>query len=430
MQMYDIIYNKRQGEKLSAEEIRYFVNGYTKGEIPDYQISALLMAIYFQGLDEDEIIELTASMRDSGDRLDLSTFGNLAVDKHSTGGVGDKTTLIVAPLAASLGLKVAKMSGRGLGHTGGTVDKLESIAGFQTELTQDAFLKQVEEIGIAVIGQSGNLTPADKKIYALRDVTATVDNIGLIASSIMSKKLAAGAKSLVLDVKVGSGALMKTLDDSRRLAQTMVKIGQGCGVKTAAVLSNMDIPLGNAVGNALEVMEALAVLRNEKHGDLRRLCVELVGIMAMQALGIPLEEGRKMAEESLSDGKAEAKFVQWITYQGGRADWLEDGLALSKKHLVCAKESGYLSHMETATIGRVATMLGAGRSVIDEEIDYGAGIVLLKKTGDPVKKGEPLAEFYTNRDILEQAERIFDQALTICDVQPMEKKPLIYEIIS
>ena len=324
MRIYDVIKKKRDGFALTKEEIEFFIKGYVEGSIHDYQASALCMAIFFQGMDARETADLTLAMANSGDTVDLSRFGDLTVDKHSTGGVGDKTTLIVAPIVASLGCVMAKMSGRGLGHTGGTIDKLESIEGFNTALTPEEFFTQVEKNGVAVVGQTGNLTPADKKLYALRDVTATVDNLSLIASSIMSKKLAAGSHTIVLDVKCGSGAFMKTPEDARALAQAMVEIGKSCGRNVAAVITNMDRPLGNNIGNSLEVIEAIQVLQNNGAEDLKEVCLALASEIVSLSKGIAIDEAKKLTEQALHSGKALEKFKEWISSQGGNKAWVEN----------------------------------------------------------------------------------------------------------
>ena len=401
MRIYDIITKKKHGEELTDGEIAFFVDGYTRGEIPDYQISALMMAIYYRGMCDREIATLTREMARSGSMLDLSQFGNLTVDKHSTGGVGDKTTLIVAPIAASLGCKVAKMSGRGLGHTGGTVDKLESFPGYNTSLSPEDFLAQVEKIGISVIGQSGNLAPADKKLYALRDVTATVDSIPLITSSIMSKKLAAGSHTIVLDVKCGSGSFMKTPEDARLLAEKMVEIGKRNGRSIAALITNMDIPLGHAIGNSLEIKEAVSVLSGEGPDDLRAVCIELATNMVSLTLGIPENEARCAVKDAISSGKALTKFKEWIIEQGGDKTYANDPYSLpvsSFSHDVLAKSDGYISKMNAEEIGLASVALGAGRETKDDAIDFSAGIIVHKKVGDAVKTGDVIATLYTNKE--------------------------------
>ena len=390
MRMYDIIQKKKTGNELSEQEIKFFVDGYTKGEIPDYQASALMMAIYFNKMTDEETAFLTTSMANSGDSIDLSQFGVFSVDKHSTGGVGDKTSLIIAPIVASLGGKVAKMSGRGLGHTGGTVDKLESIPGYKTTLEVDEFLKQVDDIGVAVIGQSGNLAPADKKLYALRDVTATVDSIPLITSSIMSKKIAAGSHSIVLDVKCGSGAFMKTPEDAEVLAKEMVKIGRLCGRKMAALITDMDTPLGYAVGNSLEVIEAVSVLKGENRGDLFEVCVSLASNMISLVFSIDIYEAKRKVLKSIESGKAFEKMKEWISSQNGDARYLEDTSLFEKAKYsthVFSAESGYIKKMDTEEIGLISVLLGAGRTKKEDRIDFSAGSIINKKTGDFFKLG-------------------------------------------
>ncbi len=428
MRMYDLIEKKKNAGALSAEELAFLVHGFTAGAIPDEQMAAFAMAVCFQGMNGAETAALTMEMAQSGDQVDLSALGPATVDKHSTGGVGDKTTLIVAPLVAALGGKVAKMSGRGLGHTGGTIDKLESIPGYRTVLDERAFLEQVQRIGVAVVGQSGNLAPADKKLYALRDVTATVDSMPLIASSIMSKKLAAGAHSIVLDVKVGSGAFMKTAEEAEQLADCMVKIGQSAGRRMAALITNMDRPLGFAVGNALEVAEAVAVLRGRGPKDLTALCLALAAEMLALSRGWLLEESRAKAEEALHSGMAFAKMKEWIAAQGGDCTVLDQPERLpgaAESDWVLAEQSGYIARMDAEKIGIAAMMLGAGRLTKEASIDYGAGLMLLKKTGDFANRGEPLARLYTNRvDTMEDARRAFLSALSFAQALP-EARPLI-----
>ena len=427
MRMVDIIAKKRDGGVLSEQEIRFLIEGYTNGGIPDYQMSAWAMAVLFRGMTAEETAILTDAMMRSGDTVDLSRFGGLSVDKHSTGGVGDKTTLIVAPIVAALGGKVAKMSGRGLGHTGGTVDKLEAVPGFRTTLTPEEFRKQVEDIGVAVIGQSGNLTPADKKLYALRDVTATVDSLPLIASSIMSKKLAAGSRSIVLDVKCGSGAFMKTEADGRALAQAMVDIGKACGRNVAALITNMDIPLGTHVGNALEVKEAVEVLSG-KDGDLRTICTELAANMLALCHDWDLEEARVRVLDAIDSGKALDTMKRWLKAQGGDPDFNK----LPKAAVVVpvtAERSGWITHMDAAKVGIGSSLLGAGRMKKDDPIDYAAGIVLEKKTGDHVEAGDVLAWLHTNEESrLPGAEAMLLEALTWGETKP-EEQPLIYGIV-
>ena len=432
MNMYDIITKKKHGEELSDEEIGFFVDGYTRGDIPDYQASALMMAICLCGMNERETTTLTIAMAHSGDTVDLEEFGTLSVDKHSTGGVGDKTTLIVTPIVASLGAKVAKMSGRGLGHTGGTIDKLESFPGYDVSLEAENFKKQVREIGISVIGQSGNLAPADKKLYALRDVTATVDSIPLITSSIMSKKLAAGTKSIVLDVKFGSGAFMNTLDKATELATNMVKIGNCAGRRVSALITNMDMPLGQAVGNILEVKEAIEVLSGGGPDDLREVCLGLASEMVSLSLDKTHKEAMAMCVSALNSGDALAKFREWIKAQGGDARYIDTPWLFPTAKFVreiVAKEDGYVTAMNTERIGSAAVMLGAGRITKSDEIDYSAGLRILKKTGDYVMKGEALAEIYTNNESsLDTAESVYRDAVTLGQ-KPARELPLIYKVI-
>lgn len=432
MRIYDIILNKRNKKELTDEEIEFFVSGYTSGEIPDYQASALLMAIYFNGMTERETATLTDAMARSGDTVDLSCFGELSADKHSTGGVGDKTSFIVGPIVASLGGKVTKMSGRGLGHTGGTVDKLESIPSYKINLSNEEFISQVDKVGMAIIGQSGNLTPADKKIYALRDVTATVDSIPLITSSIMSKKIASGSHSIVLDVKVGSGAFMKTPEDAKILAENMVKIGKRCGRNMAALITNMDSPLGNTVGNALEIKEAVAVLKGEQGGDLKDICIELSAAMLSLIYGISLDVAREKALQALKSGKAYEKMLEWIGAQGGDTAYIKDTSLFPKsafEYEVTSDCDGFITSMDTEGIGVASVILGAGRMKKDEKIDYSAGIVINKKTGDRVSKGETLCTLYTNdENAIEQAKKRYLSSLTFGQ-NKKEAEPLIYEVI-
>lgn len=403
MRMYDIIHKKRCGLALDEPEIRFFVEGYTRGDIPDYQASALCMAICCRGMTSGETAVLTDAIMRSGDVVDLSMFGDLSVDKHSTGGVGDKTSLIVAPVVASLGGKMAKMSGRGLGHTGGTVDKLESIAGYRTSMTREEFIETVKNVGVCVVGQSGDLAPADKKLYALRDVTATVDCVPLIASSIMGKKLAAGAKSIVLDVKAGSGAFMKTVDDARKLADEMIRVGTMCGRNVRALVTNMDIPLGHNVGNSLEVAEAVRVLRGEQKGDLYEICVALASNLVSMFKKISVQESQLMVAKSIESGAAFAKMKEWIAAQGGDVSMIEDTLKLPRapySREIASPCDGYISHMNTEGIGLCASLLGAGRVNKGDSIDFGAGIELAKKTGDYVGKGEKIATLHASNEAL------------------------------
>jgi len=412
MLMTEIIEKKRDGFKLTKEEIEFFIEGYTKGEIPDYQASALCMAIYLKGMDDEEATELAIAMRDSGDKMDLSSLSGKKVDKHSTGGVGDKTSLVLAPLVASFGLKFAKMSGRGLGHTGGTLDKLESIKGFNIAVKPEDFIKQVQKVGMAIVGQTGNLTPADKKLYALRDVTATVSSIPLIASSIMSKKLAAGADIIVLDVKVGAGAFMKNLDDARHLAKLMVNIGDNCGRDVTAVLTNMEEPLGLAVGNALEVIEAINTLKGNGPKDLLDLCLE-IGSYHLTDAGLfkTRDEAKDAMRENIKNGKALAKFKEFVAAQGGDPSFADDTtkFAQAKEIIeVKADKSGFVSHIDALAIGHAGMLLGAGRETMADKIDPAVGIVLNKKVGDSVEKGETLCYIYTNgKNTKESMDRAF-----------------------
>ena len=432
MRIYDIIKKKRDGGELSREEIYFFINGYVDGSIHDYQAAALCMAIFYKGMTEEETAYLTSAMAESGDTVDLSCFGALSADKHSTGGVGDKTTLIVAPIAASLGCVMAKMSGKGLGHTGGTIDKLESIQGFNTALSPEEFFQVVNKTGLAVVGQTGNLTPADKKLYALRDVTATVDSLPLIASSIMSKKLAAGAKNIVLDVKYGSGAFMKTPEAATELAQAMVKIGESCGRNTSAVITNMDIPLGHNVGNALEVKEAIDVLTGNGPQDLKEVCLSLATQIVAITKGISSAEARALTEDALASGKAFNKFKEWIAAQGGNIEWIENTTLFPQASItyeITAEADGHISAMDTEKIGICAVILGAGRETKDSAIDMSAGIVLKKKTGDKISKGEALAVLHTNdAAAISSAKACFMRAITVTNDAP-SLSPLIYNII-
>ena len=432
MRMVDLIEKKRDGGVLTDDEIRFIIRGFTDGSIPDYQMSAFAMTVFYKGMTDHETAVLTDAMMHSGDTVDLSRFGDKSVDKHSTGGVGDKTTLIVAPIVSSLGGKMAKMSGRGLGHTGGTVDKLESIPGYQTTLSADAFMRQVEQVGVAVIGQSGNLTPADKKLYALRDVTATIDSLPLITSSIMSKKLAAGAHSIVLDVKIGSGAFMKTLEDGQKLAESMVRIGRACGRNVVAVMSNMDIPLGFYIGNALEVREAVEVLQGHGCPDLTGVCITLAANMLHLCNGWPIEEATKQAQEAISSGRAFEQMKRWIAAQGGDASVLEDFSKLpqaSTVHEILAPQDGWISRMDTQKVGEASSILGAGRMTKEDTIDFAAGIVLSKKTGDFAKKGDVLARLYTNKpEAIAESEAMFLRALCWSEEQPAPET-LIFDII-
>lgn len=433
MRMYDLIMKKRNGNALSDEEIDFMVQGYTKGEIPDYQMSAMTMAIFFQGMNRQETLALTMSMAHSGDMLNLSDIKGIKVDKHSTGGVGDKTSLALTPMVAALGVPVAKMSGRGLGHTGGTIDKLESFAGFSTAISEEQFKNNVNNIGIAIMGQTADLAPADKKLYALRDVTATVDNMSLIASSIMSKKLAAGADAIVLDVKTGSGAFMKKEEDAFGLAQEMVMIGNGAGRKTTAVISDMDQPLGYAVGNALEVKEAIDTLNGHGPEDFVELCLTLGSHMVVAAgKAENVEDARKMLERVIEDGSALDKLAEFIGSQGGDKELVYHPENLPKASLVeeiPAPVEGYIEHIVCDEIGICSLILGGGRETKESEIDLSVGLVLCKKVGDFVKKGEALATIHANDvEKLSTARERFLKAYSFCDA-PVEKKKLIKGII-
>ena len=429
MRMYDLITKKKHKEALTDAEIEYMIDGYVKGDIPDYQMSSMLMAIWFNGMNDHEITELTKVMAKSGDMIDLSAIAGKKVDKHSTGGVGDKTTLIVAPIVAACGGKVAKMSGRGLGHTGGTVDKLESIPGYRTVLDRKEFFDTVNKCGVSLIGQSGNLAPADKKLYALRDVTATVDCIPLIASSIMSKKLAAGSDCILLDVKTGSGAFMKTLDDSIKLAQTMVNIGEGAGRRTVALITDMDTPLGYGIGNSIEVMESMDVLKGHGPEDLTEVSLQLAANMLyLVGKGTP-EECRKMAEKSIEDGTAFETFCTMVRAQDGDDSVLRDYEKFPKApytYDIVAQESGYIEHQNAEEIGEVSVVLGAGRETKESAIDFSAGIILHKKFGDKVEKGDCLATLYTSKEsALKEAEKMYRDATKTGPDAP-KKEPLVY----
>ena len=432
MRMVDIIEKKRDGHELTTAEINFFIEGYTKGEIPDYQASALAMAIFFQDMTDRERADLTRAMVESGDTIDLSAIDGVKVDKHSTGGVGDTTTLVLAPLVASLGIPVAKMSGRGLGHTGGTIDKLESIAGFHVELTREQFIDLVNRDKVAVIGQSGNLTPADKKLYALRDVTGTVNSIPLIASSIMSKKIAAGADAIVLDVKTGDGAFMKTEEDAKELAHAMVRIGNHVGRKTIAIISDMSQPLGFAIGNALEVKEAIETLQGKGPKDLTELVLTLGSQMVILAgKAKTTEEAKSMLKESISSGKALAKFKDFLTNQGGDASIVDDLSKLPQakyKIELPAKQSGYVSRMVADEIGIASMILGAGRATKEDVIDLAVGLVLHKKVGDKVTEGESLLTIYSNREDVEEVKQKLYDNIFISDTATEPK--LIHTIIT
>lgn len=434
MRMYDLILKKRNGGELSKQEIDYFVDNYTRGQIPDYQVSALLMAIYFKKMNERETADLTMAMVNSGDILDLSNIEGIKVDKHSTGGVGDTTTLVLGPMVASLGIPVAKMSGRGLGHTGGTIDKLESFNGFSVEMTKEKFIENVNKIKLAVGGQTGDLAPADKKLYALRDVTATVDNVSLIASSIMSKKIAAGADCIVLDVKVGDGAFMKTSEAAFELANEMVNIGNSVNRKTVAIISDMDQPLGFAVGNALEVKEAIDTLKGNGPKDLLELCLTLGGNMVVLAKkASTIEEARKLLVETISSGKAVEKLKEFVYAQGGDASYIDNIEKLpSAKHIipVISSEEGYVGNIHAENIGLIAMELGAGRATKESIIDLAVGIVLNKKRGDKVNKGDVIA--YVHANDLEKGLKAKEAVINNYTIQADYKDniPLIYGVVS
>lgn len=432
MRIVDIINKKKLGERLTKEEIEFFIFGYTKGEIPDYQASALLMAIYFKGMDTEEIADLTNAMVYSGDTVDLSAIEGIKVDKHSTGGVGDKISLIVIPLVASVGVPVAKMSGRGLGHTGGTIDKLESIEGFKVELSSEDFIKNVNTYKMAIVGQSGNLTPADKKLYALRDVTSTVDSIPLIASSIMSKKIAAGSDAIVLDVKVGSGAFMKSLEDARALAKTMVGIGKTLGRRTVAVITNMDQPLGHEVGNANEIKEAIEVLSGHGAEDETEVALTIASYMAVLGGAFTdIASARKHFEAIIASGEAIALLKKFVEIQGGNPEVVSkpELLPQAKAHIeVKADLEGYVAGFDAEKVGLSAMMLGAGRSSKEDVIDFAAGITLKKKMGDHVNLGDVLCVLHTNSEKTLEAERIVRSAFVISSHKP-EPVKYIYEIV-
>ena len=429
MRMYDLIAKKKHGEALTDEEISYMIGGYVKGEIADYQMSAMLMAIWFKGMNDHEITKMTQIMAESGDMIDLSPIEGKKVDKHSTGGVGDKTTLIVAPIVAACGGKVAKMSGRGLGHTGGTVDKLEAIPGYRTVLSREEFFNTVKKCGVSLIGQSGNLAPADKKLYALRDVTATVDSIPLIASSIMSKKLAAGSDCILLDVKTGSGAFMKTLEDSIKLAQTMVAIGEGAGRRTVALITDMDTPLGCGIGNSIEVAESMDVLKGVGPADLTEVSLQLAANMLYLVGKGTLDECRAMAEKSITDGSAFETFCTMVKEQGGDDSVLRDTKKFPQApyvHEVKADRDGFVTRMNAEKIGITSVILGAGRETKESDIDFSAGLIIHKKYGETVSKGDSLVTLYTSRqDKLPEAEKLYREAVEIGDIEP-KKIPLVF----
>ena len=431
--MVDIIEKKRDGHALTDAEIRFFIRGYVDGSIPAYQASALAMAIYFKGMDDHEIAVLTDAMMHSGETIDLSQIKGVKVDKHSTGGVGDKTSLVVGPLVAACGAKVAKMSGRGLGHTGGTLDKLESIPGLSVSLSKEDFIAQVNRIGLAIIGQTAQIVPADKKLYALRDVTATVESIPLIASSIMSKKLASGTDAILLDVKFGSGAFMKTKERALLLAKEMVKIGKHLGRDTRAVLTDMDQPLGLAVGNAVEVKEAIATLKGNGPRDFRDLCIGATGIMLTQAgIASSVEEGEAMANKAIADGSGFAKLRAMVEAQGGDPTYIDDPSKFEvAKHIlpIVSDREGYVARIDSLAIGVSAMKLGAGRETMEDVIDMSAGIILQKKVGDKVAQGDILAYCHTNK---EGVDEILNDVLNAFEIQPsfVAVPSVIHEVVS
>lgn len=433
MRMYDLIMKKRNGMSLSREEIEYMIQEYTAERIPDYQMSAMMMAIYFQGMSEEETLYLTMAMAHSGEMLDLSAIQGVKVDKHSTGGVGDKTSLALTPMVAACRVKIAKMSGRGLGHTGGTIDKLESFDGFSTEIPTETFLHNVNEIGIAIMGQTKDLAPADKKLYALRDVTATVDNMSLIASSIMSKKLAAGADAIVLDVKTGSGAFMKKQEDSFALAKEMVQLGKNAGRNTIAVVSDMDQPLGCAVGNALEVKEAIATLQGKGPADFTELCMTLGSLMLLAGeKAATQEEAHKMLQQVIEDGSALKKLAEFVEAQGGNPEMVYHPEMLPKaclQEMLCAPCEGYIQKIVCDEVGICSLILGGGRETKESVIDLSVGIILKKKVGDYIKCGEPIAEIHANdKEKLRQCMERLQQAYTIGEQKP-EKRNVIFGIV-
>lgn len=427
--MYDLIQKKKEGKALTVEEINFMIRGFTKGQIPNEQMSAFCMAVYFKGMNPEETSALTMAMANSGDRVDLSGIDGIKMDKHSTGGVGDKTTFIVMSIVASLGVKVAKMSGRGLGHTGGTLDKIESIPGVKIEFESNEFLDNVSHVGACLAGQTAELAPADKHLYTLRDVTATVDNISLIAASVMSKKIAAGSDGIVLDVKTGSGAFMKSFEDSLELAKAMVQIGENCGRKMASLITDMNIPTGYAIGNALEVIEAIDVLKGAGPADLRDICIELSANMVHLATGKDIEACREQAQGQIESGAAFEKFVEITRAQNGNTEYLHDTNLFEKAsitHNIIAPEGGYIFHMNAEGCGLASCMLGAGRQTADDVIDYSAGIMLKFKTGDFVNQGDVLATFHTNNEAsLDLAEEIFLKGFKFQAEAPTVP-PLIY----
>ncbi len=432
MRMYDLIEKKKQGEALTKEEISFMIGGYVNGEIPDYQMSAMLMAICFKGMETQELTNLTLTMAHSGDMVDLSPIHGIKVDKHSTGGVGDKTTLVVAPTVAACGVKVAKMSGRGLGHTGGTVDKLESIPGFVTALDEEAFFEAVNKIGVSVIGQTGNLAPADKKLYALRDTTATVKSVPLIAASIMSKKLAAGSDCILLDVTTGSGAFIKDFEEAVILAQTMVNIGEGAGRRTVALITNMDTPLGSAIGNISEVKEVVELLKGDGPEDLKTVCLHLAANMLYLAEKGTMEECMTQVKNTLESGASYQKFLELVETQRGDSSYIEDTEKFEKAEFhydVKAPAAGYITHMNTEQCGIASVVLGAGRETKESEIDFTAGIQIHKKTGDYVTKDDIIATLYSSSDVgFPTAADMLARAYEIGNEKPEEEKLILARV--
>lgn len=434
MRIIDIITKKRDGNQLSKEELEFVINGYVNNQIPDYQVSSLLMAIYFRGMNAEEQYNLTMAMLKSGEEIDLSKIDGVKVDKHSTGGVGDKTSLVVAPLASAFGVKMAKMSGRGLGHTGGTLDKLESIPGFRIELTSEEFFNQVNEIGLAIIGQTANITPADKKMYALRDVTGTIESIPLIASSIMSKKLASGADHIVLDVKVGNGAFMKNIDEATNLAEAMVRIGKLANRDTVATLTDMSQPLGDAVGNSLEVIEAIETLKGAGPKDFTELCIALTAEILLIAKVVSTEEeAKKLVREAINDGRGLNRLRLMIEHQGGNPSVIDDYSLLKVSDQVIElkyleEKIGFVESIDALKVGEAAMLLGAGRLTKDDKIDYSVGVVLKKKTGDQLRFGDVLARIYTNGTNTEQAVNKVLDAYLISETKT-SSNPIILKIV-
>ena len=432
MRFTDIIEKKRDGYALTREEIHYWIENYVNETIPDYQVSALCMAIYFNGMNDDEIAWLCDEMLHSGEVIDLTEIEGVKADKHSTGGVGDKTSLSLAPMVAACGLKTAKMSGRGLGHTGGTLDKMESIEGMQIGLTSEQFIKQVNEIGLSIIGQTQNLVPADKKLYGLRDVTATVNSIPLIATSIMSKKLSSGADTILLDVKFGDGAFMKTPEDAETLAKTMITIGKKLGKDTRAMISNMNQPLGNAIGNALEVEEAIATLKDEGPADFKELCMHAGAIMLVQGkIAQTEEEAREMLQENITNGNALQKLIDMVEWQGGNVEQIKNPALLPKAKMkieMKAKLTGYVKELNALELGTLAMLIGAGRRVKEDNVNHAVGIVLNKKDGDYVNENDVLAVVHTDTELTpEWIDKFYD--CFIMSETPVEKAPLIYKVI-